>query len=54
MYDVTTKGIHGSTITNTADCEGEMLDRVRYAMQSDYIIEVSVTKTIENLLRPIH
>ncbi len=52
MFNVTTKSVSDSVLTITADSEGEMLDRVRYAMQSEYITEVSVTKTIENLLRP--
>lgn len=53
MYEVTSTGVSGSVITVTASCEGEMLDRVRLAMESPFIATVSVTRTIENLLNPI-
>jgi microcystin degradation protein MlrC len=44
MYIVNTQWISGSSVDNIADCEGEMLDRVRYALKSEYIVSVSVTK----------
>lgn len=45
MYRITIKGINGSSVTDSAARKGEMLDRVRYAMDSRYIAEVIVTKT---------
>jgi len=44
MWKITTKGVSGSSLTVTAEQQGEMLDRVRYAMESAYIESVTVTR----------
>jgi hypothetical protein len=53
MYDVTTKSVSGSVVSVTAHSNGEVIDRLRNAMASEYVIEFTVTKSIENLLSPV-
>lgn len=44
MYEVTITSITGLEITTVAESEAEMLDAVRFSMQSESIVSVNVEK----------
>lgn len=44
MYEVTTTGFSGTTLTVIAHSNGELIDRFRYAMASEYVDSFKVVK----------